>query len=76
MSVQIGFAHWSKLVSYREGWTSKIENTRKKYWKNCCKVSPENVPHWGPMISEGKDQNSDSDDFENDRYTKKCKPAP
>ena len=27
------------------------------------------------MISEGKDQNSDSDDFENDRYTKKCKPA-
>ena len=26
--------------------------------------------------SEGKDQNSDSDDFENDRYTKKCKPAP
>ena len=28
------------------------------------------------MISEGKDQNSDSDDFENNRYTKEGQPAP
>ena len=46
------------------------------YWKNCCKIRPENVSHKSPMISEGKDQNSDSDDFENNRYTKEGQPAP
>ena len=39
-------------------------------------VRSENVSHQSRMVSEGKDQISDSDDFENDRCMKECKLVP
>ena len=39
----------------------------KSIGKICYKIRPENLSHQSPLISEGKGQNSDFDDFENDQ---------
>ena len=53
-----------------------VQNTHKNIRKICCKICPKNVSHQNLMICPGKDQNSDSDDFEKDRYAKECNPEP